>query len=163
MLRGVVLRGAGGEVAGHADARRFGGVGVVAEVVLADDGDLVEQHGGKRRVDVQLQVVFVVLVVESRRGHGLAADALVLAGPVLVAVLGIGGVAFAELVRGAKAELGVARGRGHVGLVECRRDSAAVGARCALTTAFTILFRAIERARKLLLGAKKMGPVALPS
>ena len=87
-----------------------------AEVVLADDGDLVEQDGGERGVKVGDEVVFAVLVVVAGRGQRLIADALVLAGPVLIAVLHVAGMAVAELVRGANAELGVAGGRGDVGL-----------------------------------------------
>ena len=65
---------------------------------------------------VRDQVVFAVLVVSAGRGQRLPAHALVLPGPVLVAVLHVAGVAFAELVRGAHAELGVAGGRGNIGL-----------------------------------------------
>ena len=49
----VVLRRAAGEVAGDGDARSFGSVGVAAGVVLADEGELVEEDGGERGVDVR--------------------------------------------------------------------------------------------------------------
>ena len=54
-------------------------------------------------------------VVVTGGGQRLAADALVLAGPILIAVLHVGGVLVAELMRGAHAELGVARGRSDIG------------------------------------------------
>ena len=44
-LEGVVLGRATGEVARDGDARSLSSVGVVAEVVLADKGELVEQDG----------------------------------------------------------------------------------------------------------------------
>ena len=66
------------------------------------------------------EVVFAVFVVVAGGGQRLAADALVLPGPILIAVLRVGGVLVAELVRGAQAEFGVARGRGHVGLKGAR-------------------------------------------
>ncbi len=84
--------------------------------MLADDGELVQQDGGEGGVDVGDRIVFAVLLVVAGRGEGLAAYALVLAGPVLIAVLHVAGVAVAELMRGAEAELGVAGGRGDVGL-----------------------------------------------
>ena len=58
--------------------------------------------GGERGVDVHVQIVFVVLVVVAGGGQRLSADALVLPGPVLIAVLGVGGVMLAELMRGAR-------------------------------------------------------------
>ena len=69
-----------------------------------------------RRIEVHRQIVFVIAIIEPGRGHGLPADALVLPGPVLIAVLRVGRVAVAELVRGAQAELSVTCGRRHVGL-----------------------------------------------
>ena len=76
-------------------------------------------EGGERGIGVHHDVVFAVLVVVAGGGEGLAADALVLPGPILDSCTARrrSGLA-AELVGGADAELGVAGGRGHVGLVE---------------------------------------------
>ena len=66
--------------------------------VLADHGELVEQDRRERRVDVNDGVVFVLSAVVGGAGQRLSADALVLPGPLFVAVLRVGGVLIAELV-----------------------------------------------------------------
>jgi hypothetical protein len=89
---GVVLRRAGEEIARHADARSLGHVAVSAGIVLGHEGDLVEQRGRKGGVQVDHSVVFAVHVVVAGRGQRLAAHALILSVPVLIAVLRVGGV-----------------------------------------------------------------------
>ncbi len=127
------------------------------ESVLADQGELIQQHGRQGGVDVQIYVVFVVLAVVASGCQRLSAHALVLSGPVLVAVLRISGVAIVELARRAQAELGVARGRGDVGLEEaggisgCGRDG-------GVYNRIQILFRAVKADQKAAFGDEADGP-----
>ncbi len=144
----VVLRRSGEEVAGDADARSFSHILVAARVVLAHDRNLVEHHGRQGRIHVGHEVVFVEFIVVACSGQRLSAHALVLAGPVLVAVLHISRVPVAKLVRGARTELRVPLGGRHVGLERLRETRiAGIGDR-RLHHRVLVIDHTIERTQK---------------
>ena len=153
----VVLRRASGEVALHGYAGRFGRVDVMAKVVFPNHRNLVQQYRRERRVQVNLEVVFVVAIVEAGRRQRLPAHSLILAGPVFIAVLGIGGMVLAELVRDPRAELGIARRCRNIGI-----ESDAVWIRCGRKDSthhrIAVLFSAIQRHQETAPGCEEDRP-----
>ncbi len=89
------------------------------------------------------EIMFVELVVVAGCRKRLPSDALVQAAPILETVLRISGMLAVEEVRGARAELGVSRGRRHVGAERAGRVRSS-GSERGANHGVEIFFSAIE-------------------